>query len=181
MDKHTADKLGTIKFGLVFALLAILYGYGMGAVFGIAEDDIKSYLKAQGKSSLNAKYKGDEKKMDKVVKKSWKYIKRGHMHGGGIGAGAIGLILILVFLTSIPSIYRSITSLIIGIGALGYPISWTLAGLYAPALGGTTAGKESIAWLGFSSASFCIAGVLLVFIFVIYHCFIAKKTPKNSI
>ena len=40
------DGLKKMKLGVLFALLSLLYGFGLGGVFGVAEDSIKGHLKA---------------------------------------------------------------------------------------------------------------------------------------
>ena len=67
-----------IKYGVLVAMVAILFGGVMGLSFGCCEDSIKGTLKAGAADALSTVYKGDQAKADKVVKKSWVYMKRAH-------------------------------------------------------------------------------------------------------
>ena len=62
-----------VRWGVLFALLAVLFGFGMGALFGANEDAVKADLQERGDAALAEKYAGDSAKMNAVVKKSWAY------------------------------------------------------------------------------------------------------------
>ena len=69
-----------IRFGLAFAMLAILFGGLMGLAFGCCEGSFKDKFKEDATSALKEKYNGDQNKADKVSSKSWVYMKRAHLH-----------------------------------------------------------------------------------------------------
>ena len=119
--------LRPLKVGIILTLLAFLFGFGLGGAFGAAEDSIKGKLRRDGEAALETVYGGDEAKMDKVVSKSWSYLKRAHMHGGGMAAAALALILLVATLPGSES-PRKLTALLLGGGSLGYPMFWLLAG-----------------------------------------------------
>ena len=48
-----------IRFGLAFAMLAILFGGLMGLGFGCCEDSFKDKFKKDATSALKEKYNGD--------------------------------------------------------------------------------------------------------------------------
>jgi hypothetical protein len=57
--------------------------------------------------------------------------------------------------------FGGLASTLLGIGAIGYPLFWMLAGLKAPALGSTGAAKESLSWLAIPSAACLVTGGLI--------------------
>lgn len=158
--------LKEVRLGLLLAVLTLVYGFGLGMTFGIAEDGIKGHLKAEGQAALETKYEGDEAGMKAVVSKSWVYFKRAHLHANGLGATAVGLILLLAFLEPKKAM-KSITATVIGVGSLGYSLFWMLAGLAAPGAGGTGAAKEGLTWLAWPTSFFCMVGLLLTLYVVI--------------
>lgn len=155
--------LRPLKVGVILTLLAFLLGFGLGGTFGAAEDAIKGKLRRDGEAALDSAYSGDEAKMNGVVSKSWSYLKRAHMHGGGLAAAALGMILLLATLPG-ASAPRTFTASLLGAGALGYPLFWLLAGLKAPGLGGTDAAKASLAWLALPSSGAFILGTAMTLV-----------------
>lgn len=152
--------LRTVRLGVVLALLSILFGFGLGAVFGAAEASVKGHLKAEGEAALATKYGGDPAKMKPVVDKAWAYVLRAHLHGGAIGAVALGLCLLLA---SLPGAGRAhaVAAALSGAGALGYGVFWLFAALRAPGLGSTGAAKESLEWLAVPTSGMALVGLLL--------------------
>lgn len=143
--------------GLVLAILTILFGQGIGVVFGAAESDFKGALKDRAAAVATTVYEGDATKAKSVLDKSWTYMKRAHLHAGAMGTTAVALILLLAAVGAGAGIAR-ILSLALGAGGLGYSIYWLWAGFKAPGLGGTGAAKEALAWLALPSVSlFCLA------------------------
>ena len=62
-----------VKYGVLVAMVAILFGGSLGLSFGCCEDDIKGVLKGSAEKELSGVYGDDQAKADKVVKKSWVY------------------------------------------------------------------------------------------------------------
>jgi len=54
-----------IKYGVLLALIAILFGGLLGLSFGCCEQSLKEFLKNEATSVLATKYKGDPKKWKK--------------------------------------------------------------------------------------------------------------------
>ena len=156
---HFHDNLRPLRWGLAFRLLTLLFGFGLGAAFGAAEDSIKGCLKSDAQAVLAEKYGGDEAKAKKITDKSWVYWKRAHLHANGLGATGLGLILLLSFLAGSER-FKSIVAIMIGVGSLGYGMFWMLAGMRAPGLGSTGAAKESLQWLAVPSSGMCIIGLV---------------------
>ena len=152
--------------GLLFAVVTLLFGFGLGIVFGYNEAAIKNRLNASATAVQETVYKGDLDAAKPVLDKSWNYMQRAHLHAGGLGTAAIALSLLLVALGTSPMVTR-VLSLALGLGALGYSVFWLWAGFRAPGLGSTGAAKESLAWLAMPSsgavvlATAVVAGLLL--------------------
>jgi len=145
--------------GLSLALIAILVGFFLGAAFGLFEDGIVGYMDDSGTAVVQTVYHGDTAAKDAVVRKSWAYLKRAHLHGGAIGAAAVGSILALLLLCP-PGIVARLSALAFGAGALIYSLFWLFAGLSAPGLGGTGIAKESLAFMAIPGAGLCLLGLL---------------------
>ena len=166
MLDHWQRNLAPLRAGILLALLAILYGFGLGAAFGAAEDSIKQGLRDDAAAVLAEEYGDDEAKAKKVTDKSWAYFKRAHLHANGLGTASLVLILLLSFLGG-PSLARSLVALGLGLGSLGYGSYWMFAAMRAPGMGSTGAAKESLAWLALPSSALCILGLLAVIGFAV--------------
>ena len=164
-----------VKYGVLVAMVAILFGGSLGLSFGCCEDDIKGVLKGSAEKVLSGVYGDDQAKADKVVKKSWVYMKRAHLHSQTMGVISIAFSLLVAWL-SFPARAQMGISLLSGLGSLGYGIFWLLSGFLAPGMGSTGAAKESIALIAQASgAAFFIAGVSL-FGFLTYRMFVKLET-----
>lgn len=164
-----------VKMGLLLAVITLIYGFGLGGAFGGFEEGIKKHLKYKANRVLNTVYQGNKERMKKVIKKSWVYFKRAHLHANGLGAVALGLIILLAFLAVDPRIKGGV-ALCLGLGSLGYSLFWMFAALTAPELGGTALAKESLNWLAVPSAALAIAGVTMVFGLLIWLLFVKTGT-----
>jgi hypothetical protein len=150
-----------VKYGVLIAMIAILFGGAMGLSFGCCEDRIKGTLKSGADKALSGVYGGDQAKADKVVKKSWVYMKRAHLHSQTMGVISIAFSLLVVWL-SFPARAQLGISLLSGLGSLGYGVFWMLSGYLAPGMGSTGAAKESVALIAQASGgAFFVAGVSL--------------------
>jgi hypothetical protein len=161
----------TVRFGVLLACLSVLFGFGLGAVFGAFEEDLKGHLKARGEAVLAERYEGDAGKLKVVLDKSWVYVQRAHLHGGGIGAVALALCLLLASLGSPSTRLAAVAALLAGAGALGYAVYWLLAALRAPGLGGTSAAKATLEWLAVPTSGMAITGLLLTIWLVVRSLF----------
>ena len=164
-----------VKYGILVAMMAILFGGLMGLSFGCCEDSIKGTLKAGAQESLSGVYKGDQAKADKVVKKSWVYMKRAHLHSQTMGVISIAFSLLVAWL-NFPARVQMGVSLLSGLGSLGYGFFWMVSGYLAPGMGSTGAAKESVALIAQASGgAFFVAGVA-VFGLVAYRMFAKPAT-----
>lgn len=152
--------------GACLALLAILSGFALGGVFGVAEEAVKGRLKSSAAAVSETVYKGDSAAMKAVADKSWVYLQRAHLHGGAMGAAALASILALMLLCPLDGPAKA-SALALGLGSFLYPLFWLAAGFKAPGLGSTSAAKESLellsvpgaglSLLGLCGALFCVA------------------------
>jgi hypothetical protein len=152
--------------GLLLAVLTLLLGFALGVVFGLNEDLIKSRLSASATTSASTVYQQDPQAMKAVLDKSWTYMQRSHLHAGSLGTTAIALTVVVVLLGTGARIATTI-SVALGAGGLGYSLFWVWAGFRAPALGGTGAAKESLAWLAVPSAALVVASTLAVAVLLV--------------
>jgi hypothetical protein len=164
--------------GLLFAVLTLLFGFGLGTVFGLNEEIIKVRLKASATEVRESVYRGDDAAIKTVLDKSWVYMQRAHLHAGGLGATAVGLILLVSLISTSPRLTRAI-SLGLGLGGLGYSIYWLWAGFRAPALGGTGAAKESLKWLAIPSSGAVVIATVAVAVLLI-SMIVRRPQPSPS-
>lgn len=174
MAETVVSKLSVVKYGILFSLLTLLYGFGLGGVFGAFEDNIKGHLKNEAKQVLASAYDGDEAKVSQIIDKSWVYFKRAHLHANGLGTASLVLILYLSFL-SVSNNIKSINAIFLGVGSLGYSMFWMLAGLRAPGLGSTGLAKETLQWLAVPASGLCIIGLIMAAGLVIGSLFLKRS------
>jgi len=184
-DAVVAIDLGPVRFGLLFGLLAILYGWGLGVAFGLNEEAFRKRFLADAEANraMYVQKAGSEEGATAAIKKidesAWTYFLRAHMHAGGIGSIAVGASLVLSLL-SVGRGAKLVASLLLGLGALGYPLFWMLAGLRAPGLGSTKAAKESLEWLAVPSAGGLFDGGLITFGLVAADVFLRRRAPADT-
>ena len=171
MQKFFVENLMQVKYGLLFSLITLVYGFGLGGTFGVFEENIKNHLKNNAREVLATAYNGDEAKMKKITDKSWVYFKRAHLYANGLGTASVVLIILVSFLP-ISNKIKSINAIFLGVGSLGYSLFWMLAGLKAPAMGSTGLAKESLAWLALPSLGLCIIGLIMIVALVIMSLFV---------
>jgi amino acid transporter len=148
-----------IRAGAMLALTAILFGFLLGGLFGLNEDAVKGRLEASGNAALATAYQGNVAAKDAVVTKSWDYLKRAHLHGGGIGAAALGAIAMIVLMTGMGRVAR-LSAIAFGAGAIVYSVFWLWAGFKAPGMGSTGAAKEALAFIAVPGAGLALLGVV---------------------
>jgi hypothetical protein len=167
-----------IRFGLAFAMLAILFGGLMGLGFGCCEDSFKDKFKEDASSVLKEKYNGDQNKADKVSAKSWVYMKRAHLHSQTMGVISIVLSLIAAGL-AFPPLLQTYISLMSGLGSIGYGLFWFLAGFLAPGMGSTGIAKKTVGLVGQVSAGSFFIAVVGLFCMLGYKIFTQKVSPHK--
>ena len=173
-----ATSLRAASIGLVLAVLTLLYGQGMGIVFGLNEDVIKGRLKASAAEVRDSVYKGNDAAVKAVLDKSWNYMQRAHLHAGGMGTTAVSLIVVLCLLGTSRLVTTAI-GIALGAGGFGYSVFWMWAGFRAPAVGSTGAAKESLKWLAMpSSGAFVLATVAVLFVLI--AAIVSRRLPVTA-
>lgn len=173
------SNLRAASVGLLLAVFTILFGEGMGIVFGLNEDIIKSRLKADATEVQVTIYKDDKIASKAVLDKSWNYMQRAHLHAGGMGTTAVALIIVLCIVGA-PRMATALISLALGAGGLGYSIFWMWAGFRAPALGSTGAAKESLKWLAMPSSGGFVLATIAVVLVVLAWMFTSRRHESQA-
>lgn len=163
-----------VAAGACLALASILFGFVLGGAFGAVEGPILRHLDDSGTAVLETVYKGDVAAKDAVVRKSWSYLKRAHLHGGAIGTAALASILALVLLCPLGKPAQS-SAVAFGAGALLYSLFWLTAGFMAPGLGSTDAAKETLSFMAIPGAGLSILGVCGTIVCVVKSCFLKSN------
>lgn len=158
MSNHPVPNLRPLAPGIILSLLSIAFGFLLGGAFGAVEDSIKGHLRSSAEAVFETVYHGDESKRDAIVSKSWTYMKRAHLHGGGIGAASLASIVLLGLFGS-PGLLEKISAGAFGAGSLLYSLFWLAAGLTAPSLGSTGEAKEALGFLAIPGAGLCLLGI----------------------
>jgi hypothetical protein len=160
-DPIAVASLRPVLPGLCLSALTLLFGFGLGIVFGLNETLIKARLAAAADAAPQAVYQQDAAAKAAILDKSWTYMQRAHLHAGAMGTTAIALTLVLVLLGTTPRLARPL-SLALGVGGLGYAAFWMWAGFRAPGLGSTGAAKESLKWLAMPSSGIFVLATATV-------------------
>ena len=123
-------ELNTVKAGLFLVMLTLIFGIGMGVVFGVNEDSVKSYI-TEGVAAHPDVH--DDQSSNKI----WRYAQRAHFHATGIAAFSIGLLLLLMH-SSLGSKLKAATAVLVGLGGV-YPLAWFSMFVLAPSIGRSAA------------------------------------------
>lgn len=174
-------RLRDSRIGVTLALLTVLFGFGMGGVFGAFEEPLKADLAARAEAVSGTVYGGDTNKIKGVLDKSWAYYKRAHLHGGAIGTAALAMLAMLALLARPKPSVRRYVGMALGLGGLGYSLYWLMAALAAPALGSTGAAKESLEWLAMPSAGLLMLGLIAVLVLVVVELFGRPQSEVDGI
>lgn len=166
--------LRVVKWGALFSLLTLLFGFGLGMTFGAAEHEIKESLHSSATNVLSNIYNNDTNKLDSVVAKSWVYFKRAHLHANGLGTTSLVICLLLSGLIKNITL-RSFSAFLLGLGGFLYSLFWLLSGIQAPSLGSTGAAKEALNYIAIPGASFCLIGLLIALYLTIDELFVSKR------
>ena len=164
--------------GLTLAVLTLLFGFGLGGIFGLNEDAIRSRLSASAAAVQTSVYQGDDAEARAVINKSWSYMQRAHLHAGSLGTAAVALTILVILLGTSPAVTRAI-SIGLGTGGLGYAVFWMWAGFRAPALGSTGAAKESLEWLAVPSAGLLLVSTATVAVLCLLALMRQRRPPAG--
>lgn len=158
--REALDRLRPVLVGALLAVTTLLYGYGLGAMFGFREDAMKEGFRSVAETTFAGRADAAEQ-ASRLTGRSWTYMKRAHLHANGLGASALALVLLLAHLP-VAERWKKSAATALGIGSLGYSSFWLLAAYRAPVLGGTDAAKESLRWLAIPSVGLLLFGLLFV-------------------
>ena len=159
--------LKVIKIGLLITLLSLLFGIGLGVIFGAKEEVFKNYISQNIQANPTVH---DDKSKDKI----WRYVQRAHFHSTGIAAYSLALLLIIL-VSKMKDSAKSFSSTMIGIGTL-YSFAWYLMFYLAPTIGRDAAHNhiltESIVYVG--TGAFLI-GLFMIFGSLFFNMFNEQK------
>ena len=161
--------LKPVRIGLLLSLLTILFGYGLGCIFGGANASMKAYFHEQVYVVHADNFKTD-KDRDTAFSKAKDYIKRAHLHAAAIGTSSLATILALS-LTGASERKKKIASGLVGFGGAGYGVFvWTLMAFVTPMIG-KSAAHETIAWIAIPTGLALVFGTMATIYFVYQACF----------
>lgn len=159
--------LKVIKIGLLITLLSLVFGIGLGIVFGAKEEVFKNYISQNIQENPTVH---DDKSKDKI----WRYVQRAHFHSTGIAAYSLALLLIIL-VSKMKENVKRLSSTLIGVGTL-YSFSWYLMFYLAPTIGRDAAHShiltESIVYI--STGAFLI-GLFMIFGSLFFDMFNEEK------
>lgn len=164
-----------VAAGAVLSLVSILFGFSLGGAFGAVEDSLKARLAASGNAALETVYKGDAAAKDAVVRKSWDYLIRAHLHAGAIGTASLASIATMVLLCPL-TLPAQVSAVAFGSGALVYSGFWLLAGFMAPGMGSTGAAKKALEVVAIPGAGLVLLGAFGTLFCVAKAAFFAPKS-----
>jgi hypothetical protein len=179
------SQLDPVRYGLVLGLVAVLYGWSLGILFGAGEDWLRRGFVADAEASraLYVQKAGSEEGATAAIKRideaAFHYFIRAHLHAGAIGSIAIGASVVLALL-SVSARLKALASTLLGFGSVGYSVFWMWAGLRAPALGTTRAAKESLRWLAWSSSGALMVGAVLTLSLVTADLLLRRKARPEG-
>lgn len=159
-SNDAVDRLRPVAVGLLLAVLTLLYGYGLGGMFGLREDALKEGFRSAAETTFAGRPDAADQ-ASRLAGRSWTYMKRAHLHANGLGASALALALLLAHLP-VADRWKTLAAGGLGLGSLGYAVFWMAAAYRAPALGGTGPAKESLSWLATPSVALLLCGLLFV-------------------
>lgn len=142
-------ELLNVRVGLALVLLCLMAGIGMGISFGVNEDMYQNFI-ANGIAAHPELH--DAKSQSSI----WRWALRAHFHATGIGAFALGLV-ILVALSGMSDARKKVTAILIALIGL-YPMAWFAMFSLAPSIGRQAAHHN---WLVESLTYLSIGGFLL--------------------
>jgi hypothetical protein len=170
------SKLSKFQWGLALSGVAVLLAILTGAWMGTSEDAIREGWTAAAQPVLATLWGNDPAKLEAIISKSWTCLMRAHLHWAGLGAATLVMSVVLSGIKAIPTWYKQIGSLFLGIGAIFYPISWLMVANNLSVLGGPAAkaSGHTYAVIGIGGA---LAGTAMFFIALIYQ---AMKSNEVS-
>lgn len=151
--------LSSVRIGLALVFLSLLLNIALGILFGADEDLFQNYIKegiAAHPDLLQARHQAA----------IWRWFARAHFHAGGIGAYALGLV-ILTAIANMSDTRKQWTAALIGL-SIFYPLAWLAMSILAPQIG-TGAAHEH--WITLACTYIGVGGLTLGFLSLVQGVF----------
>ncbi|MCX7176800.1 MAG: hypothetical protein NT159_23365 [Proteobacteria bacterium] len=160
------QELSNIRIGLALVLLCLMMGIGMGISFGVNENLYQNFIS----EGIAAHPELHDAASQGVI---WRWALRAHFHAAGIGAFALGLV-ILVALSGMSDGRKRITALLVGLAGL-YPMAWFVMFYLAPSLGRKATRQH---WLVEALTYISVGGLLLGMLSLLVGLFIRSRSRR---
>lgn len=158
------------KLPFIVTIFGMSLGVFIAILFGINEEIFKGKIQVGLEKNIKIQSIEDVAKRETTLKteasQNWRYYQRFHFHSTGIGAMAMGTLLLLAFVVA-PASLVTLASYLTAIGGFLYPFVWLFAGLYGPEMGRTEA-KEAFAVFGYMGGVFLIGLLLSIYLVARY-------------
>lgn len=125
-DSRFRTELATVRAGLAMVLALLAFGIAMGVSFGIGEDVYLRHV-TDGIAAHPALHDAGSKAA------IMRWALRAHFHATGIGAFALGLLVLLMY-SDLRAAAKRATAIAIGLGGC-YPLAWLTMFWVGPELG----------------------------------------------
>ncbi|AHF08697.1 hypothetical protein [Desulfitobacterium metallireducens] len=173
------SKLSKFQWGLALSGIAVLLAFLTGAWMGNSEDAIREGWTAAAQPALATLWGNDPAKLAGIIDKSWTCLMRAHLHWAGLGAATLAMSVILSGIKAVPTWYKQIGSLFMGIGAISYPISWLMVASNLGTLGGPAA-KASGHIYAVIGVGTVVVGTAMFLVALIYQAMKNNEASEGS-
>ena len=99
MKTNYYNEFRNIRYGILFSLLTLLFGFGLVVTFGVYEEEILQIFSNKAEYVSQTIYEGDEAKMQKSVKLAWNHLNNARLHAFSLGTASLTLCVLLAFLS----------------------------------------------------------------------------------
>ena len=173
-----SEYVSGVRWGIVLCIVTILFSFILGAWMGMDENFFKGNFKQGVQANASKLFNNDKAKMDRALDRAWTYVKRSHMHAAGLGVAGL-LIVILIPLVISSKLWQMLLSVGMGLGSIGYPLCWLIAGYRVPWSPSTDVAKASVDWLVYPSAGLMLAVTAITLVLLLRQCFAGKDTSST--
>jgi hypothetical protein len=125
-DSRFATEIATVRIGIGMALACLAFGIAMGVSFGVGEDLYLRHV-TDGIAAHPALHDAGSKTA------IMRWALRAHFHATGIGAFALGLLMLTMY-SDMNAAMKRFTGIAIGLGGC-YPLAWLTMFWVGPELG----------------------------------------------
>lgn len=167
----------TFQWGIALSGVAVLLSFLTGAWMGASEETIREGWTAAAQPVLASLWGNDPTKLASAISTAWTCLMRAHLHWAGIGAATLVMSTILSR-TNVSMMYKQVASILMGIGAITYPISWLMVAFNLPVLG-KALGKASGHTYAVVGVGTVIVGTLMFFGALIYQSVKNNESAQN--